>query len=37
MSLSTRSGFNNLLKEVFNEYKGHKHYGGLEEAIIKNI
>ena len=29
--LNTASGFNNLLKE------GHKHYGGLEEAILRNI
>jgi T-complex protein 1 subunit theta len=29
--LSTASGFNTLLKE------GHKHFGGLEEAILKNI
>lgn len=29
--LNTASGFSNLLKE------GHKHYGGLEEAILKNI
>jgi len=31
MALSTKSGFSNLLKE------GHKHYGGVEEAILKNI
>jgi len=31
MSLSTRAGFSSMLKE------GHKHYGGLEEAILKNI
>ena len=37
MSLNTRSGFSNLLKEVLNLIQGHKHYGGLEEAIIKNI
>jgi T-complex protein 1 subunit theta len=29
--LNTKAGFSNLLKE------GHKHFGGLEEAIVKNI
>ena len=37
MALSTKSGFSNLLKEVFIIIKGHKHYGGVEEAILKNI
>jgi len=31
MSLTTKAGFGNMLKE------GHKHFGGLEEAILKNI
>lgn len=29
--LNTQQGFSSLLKE------GHRHYAGLEEAILKNI
>lgn len=31
MSLNTQYGINTMLKE------GHKHYSGLEEALLKNI
>lgn len=36
----TNSALSSLLKEVWyfiSKYKGHRHYSGLEESILKNI